>query len=1190
MHVVTEPPLYLGHRVDAERDGQVSANVDGDNNDSNGFSVNTAGTLHMTASASQTPTVLQLPQPLTLIVGDGVTLKDGAIFNVTNNSRTVAFEYDSDNPASLGSVGATRIAFAATDTLDQIGAATVSALAANPDLGLLPSYVGEGAVHLGSDGVSVLPGRGLSESGIANPITDGETFFIEVPSSGGLVRYTFEFENRQLNNGVVKGHIPVLFDKSTSQDGYVQAVRTALLGARLGIAATDLGSGQLELSGDDEDGVVMSAFNRNTVTEVIVTASADGLLDAWIDFNIDGDFDDPGEQILASQQVKAGQNTFEVTPPADTVDGRTVGRFRLSSIGGLRPTGLAPDGEVEDYVVNILAGTPPVARNDSYTTNEDETGTTVLGSVLDNDINSTPGTTLSVPTYQLISALGSSIAMSPDGNFRYNARRAPALQALDVGQSLTDTFTYRASDGTFLSSAATVTITVQGRNDAPTAVADTQFTDQNKAIDINVVGNDLDPEKHPLTVTNVVPGVGTVTINTALNLVRYDPAGRFKNLNTGQSTTDSFTYQVSDGHGGVSTGTVVVTIFGLNDPPQAVTDLWTALNPIARTTEASTVAISVLANDIDPEGTKLTVTAVQLVGTKGLVTVNNLGSFDNTVTYNPNGKFESLGVGKTATDTFLYTVKDEDGYSAVGTVTVTIDGLNDAPTAVADANASVARNGTVAINVLSNDKDIDGDTLQVETVSLAGTKGLAFRNADNTITYNPNHAFDSLKMGQQATDRFTYTISDGHGGTSTAAVTVTVFGASDPPVAVNDSITTTEDESVVIDVLFNDTDDFGPKTVVAVDETGLLGSVVINPPNTANNQVVYSPNGQFDTLQANETATEKFTYTVSDGIGQSVGTVTVTIKGVNDAPIANIDPNGYTVVRGGVLHANDLSGTVNGPADDGVLLNDTDAEGDALRAQLLTGPQYATAGGFTLNANGSFTYRHNGGISTYDTFTYQAVDAFGAVSQQIVTVVLSIVESPGSDWQNPILRWDVNNDGYVSPINVLLVINYVNAHPDFPPLPVPRPAGDPFYDVNGDGIAGPADVVAVINRINDLNAQSGGEGEGEVLAAPLAAGVWADELIAAQDAPAASAAGGTNLTAPALTSPPRDERRRDEPRTIAAVQPARAEPRLRTAAQPDTIRLDRFGLEDVLDSIAADVGDSFAEASPWDDILAHDAY
>ena len=83
---------------------------------------------------------------------------------------------------------------------------------------------------------------------------------------------------------------------------------------------------------------------------------------------------------------------------------------------------------------------------------------------------------------------------------------------------------------------------------------------------------------------------------------------------------------------------------------------------------------------------------------------------------------------------------------------------------------------------------------------------------------------------------------------------------------------------MAINVLFNDTDDFGPKIVVAVDDTGLRGSVVINPPNQANNLVIYSPNGEFDALKAGQTATETFKYTVSDGIGSSVGTVTVTIQ------------------------------------------------------------------------------------------------------------------------------------------------------------------------------------------------------------------------------------------------------------------------------------------------------------------------
>jgi VCBS repeat-containing protein len=157
------------------------------------------------------------------------------------------------------------------------------------------------------------------------------------------------------------------------------------------------------------------------------------------------------------------------------------------------------------------------------------------------------------------------------------------LQALDVGQFRTDTFTYRATDGNVLSNRATVTVTVQGRNDPPAAVNDTTTTNQDTRANIYVLANDTDPERHELELVSLAPAdtgtVGTVTIKTDANgqaYAEYDPAGNFAYLNIGERTTDTFTYQVSDGHGGVSTGTVTVTIEGLNDPPQAVTDVWTA--------------------------------------------------------------------------------------------------------------------------------------------------------------------------------------------------------------------------------------------------------------------------------------------------------------------------------------------------------------------------------------------------------------------------------------------------------------------------------------------------------------------------------------------------------------------------------------------------------------------------------------
>jgi hypothetical protein len=179
----------------------------------------------------------------------------------------------------------------------------------------------------------------------------------------------------------------------------------------------------------------------------------------------------------------------------------------------------------------------------------------------------------------------------------------------------------------------------------------------------------------------------------------------------------------------------------------------------------------------------------------------------------------------------------------------------------------------------------------------------------------------------------------------------------------------------------------------------------------------------------------------------------------------------------------------------------------------------------------------------------------------------------------------VNNDGSVSPIDALLLINYINSHPIITPLPLPRPVGAPFYDVNGDGVASASDVLDVVNRINQLNSPLGGEGEGSLAPAPIAAESRLGELFVLQDGLAASLAGGASLTQPLLEQT-REQRPTDDRRTAADVAPTAPQSRLRRSADRDTVRIDRLGLEDVLDAIAADVGDSFSDATPLDEILA----
>ncbi|NQV23898.1 MAG: hypothetical protein HQ518_05965 [Rhodopirellula sp.] len=124
-----------------------------------------------------------------------------------------------------------------------------------------------------------------------------------------------------------------------------------------------------DASGDgiEEDGVRFSpelytVSGESTRGTAIVAVSINTQLDAWIDFNADGDFSDPGEQIASSLALSAGDNLVDFTVPGDAVVGPTFARFRVSTDGGLTPSGIAPDGEVEDYAVSIRAGTEPARQ------------------------------------------------------------------------------------------------------------------------------------------------------------------------------------------------------------------------------------------------------------------------------------------------------------------------------------------------------------------------------------------------------------------------------------------------------------------------------------------------------------------------------------------------------------------------------------------------------------------------------------------------------------------------------------------------------------------------------------------------------------------------------------------------------------------------------------------------------------
>ncbi|WP_218641746.1 Ig-like domain-containing protein [Aeromonas sp. RU39B] len=364
---------------------------------------------------------------------------------------------------------------------------------------------------------------------------------------------------------------------------------------------------------------------------------------------------------------------------------------------------------------------------------------------------------------------------------------------------------------------------------------------------------------------------------------------------------------------------------------------------------------------------------------------------------------------------------------------------NDAPVAVSDTG-SVNEDATLTVaagqGVLANDHDANQDSLQVTAVrtgsesssgnagtigsALAGTYGTLILNADGSYSYVADKdAADQLKAGQTATDSFTYTVSDGKGGTDTATLTITVTGTNDGPIAANDTGSVNEDATLSVSasagVLANDSDvDGGTLTVIAVRTgtetgTGTSGTVGTALSGTYGT-LTLNANGSYsyvadkdaaDQLKAGQTATDSFTYTVSDGKGGTdTATLTITVTGTNDGPVAVNDTGSVNE-----------DATLSVSASAGVLANDSDVDGGTLTViAVRTGTETGTGtsgtvgtslsgtyGTLTLNANGSYSYvadkdaadQLKAGQTATETFTYTVSDGQGGTDTATLTITVT---------------------------------------------------------------------------------------------------------------------------------------------------------------------------------------------------------
>ncbi len=698
------------------------------------------------------------------------------------------------------------------------------------------------------------------------------------------------------------------------------------------------------------------------------------------------------------------------------------------------------------------ANDAPVGQDDAVAVNE--ASAIVGGNVFTNNgagadadidgdtlaISAVNGSALNVGS-QITLASGALLTLNADGTFDYDPNGA--FETLGVGENDTDSFTYTVSDGQGGSDTATVTVTINGANDTPIARDDAVsvgedgvLTGGNLFAD-NGAGVDSDVEGDVLTITAVEGSPGNVATQIMLasgalltvyanGTFDYDPNGAFEHLGAGETGADSFTYTIDDGNGASDTATVSVTINGANDTPIATDDAIAVGEDAA--VNGGVFTDNGAGHDADADGDTLTVSAVNgtdvnvgnqiTLGSGALLTVNADGTF----AYDPNGQYEALGVGESATDSFTYTIDDGNGGTDTATVTLTITGANDAPVAQDDAFATSEDAGVsgavLADNGAGLDADVDGDPLSVTAVEgLGGNVGnqitlasgaLLTVNANGTFAYDPNGAFEHLGVGETATETFTYTSDDGNGGADTATVTITINGANDGPIAADDAIAAGEDAPASGNLLADngsgsDSDVDGDALIVsAVNGSSVsvgtpiaLASGALLTVN-ADGSYSYDANGAFESLGGGETANDSFSYTIDDGNGGTdTATVTLTINGANDAPLAADDA--FTLGEDGAIATSDLFVDNGSGADSDVeadLLSVSAVNGSALNV----GAQITLASGalLSVNANGTFDYAANGafeylgaGESANDSFTYTIDDGNGGTDTATVTLTIN---------------------------------------------------------------------------------------------------------------------------------------------------------------------------------------------------------
>jgi VCBS repeat-containing protein len=364
-------------------------------------------------------------------------------------------------------------------------------------------------------------------------------------------------------------------------------------------------------------------------------------------------------------------------------------------------------------------GQAPVAQDDSFLIAEDLILLGDLfadnGSGVDSDPNGDPFTVAEVngqPVDALVPVTTTtaggrpvSFFVAPDGTLSWTP--SVEFQSLALGETDSFTFSYTISDGQFSSAQpATVTVTIDGRNDAPTLDPGTLAATEDGptvSLDLSVLGDDIDSDDDGTTLNYMIvgsPAKGSASISgTDLT---FDPGTGCQDMAEGETRDVSVLVQATDQHGEHSTATsMIVTVNGRNDAPTLAAGVLTAVED----GPSVTLDLATKGDDIDSDddGSSLTYSVV------GQPTEGSASISGTTLTFDPGTDFQDLNDGETRDVTVQIQATDQHGeVSLVNSVVVTVQGEDDLPQSFGVLFAGVAA-GDLAGRSVASAGDVNAD-------------------------------------------------------------------------------------------------------------------------------------------------------------------------------------------------------------------------------------------------------------------------------------------------------------------------------------------------------------------------------------------------------------------------------------------------------------------------------------------------